>query len=80
MTLSSKVDLGVTNVHNLTKSHTASCYTYGDMNYLLHLSSSSEYGQTKSNAYQPTMQSAQVGSKREKMQLDVEMSPPAFSL
>ncbi len=42
MTLTFKVDIGVMNVHILTKFHTFSCNTYGDMNYFLHFRSSTD--------------------------------------
>ncbi len=53
--------LSITPTNSLPKQ-----YTYGDMNYFLHFWSSPEYRQTESDAYEPTVQIAQVGSKNQK--------------
>ena len=54
----------------MAKFHIASYYRFEDMNYFLHFWSSpayrvrsTEYRLTESDAYEPTVQLAQVGSK-----------------
>ncbi len=68
----------------MVKFHTASYNTFRDINYYLvnylvefwFVEFWSSHGQTESDAYEPTVQFAQVGSKMKP--LDVDVSPPAL--
>ena len=65
MTLILMASLGIIHIHILTNFHIASYFTFGDMNYFPLLLV--QYGvQTESEAYELTVQFAQVGSKKEK--------------